>query len=330
MIIQTAFIGDVILATSLVETLNKHKGDQIELDILVRKGNEVLLQGQPGINKVLIWNKKEGKYRQLRKLAKTIRKSQYDRVINLQRFGSTGWLTWRSGGKNKIGFRKNPFAFCYDEKHPHEVGDGTHEIVRNFQLIRSVLPTIEAPEKPKLYPPLAAVEKVHDLIEELDDFYVLAPSSVWFTKQLPFEKWQELIDVFSQHQHHQPTILLIGAPDDFDYLERLKKSVKNKGVINLAGQLNLLESAALISRAKRTFVNDSAPLHLASAMNAPVTAFFCSTVPDFGFGPLSDDQQLVENANNLNCRPCGLHGHKTCPKGHFKCGLDIVLNHVKR
>jgi heptosyltransferase-2 len=69
------------------------------------------------------------------------------------------------------------------------------------------------------------------------------------------------------------------------------------------------------------YVNDSAPLHFASAVNAPVTAVFCSTVPAFGFGPLSDVSFVVETDIPLSCRPCGLHGYKACPLGHFNCSI---------
>ena len=77
--------------------------------------------------------------------------------------------------------------------------------------------------------------------------------------------------------------------------------------------------------ATRNYVNDSGPLHLASSVNAPVTAFFCSTTPNFGFGPLSENSAIVE-VENLDCRPCGLHGHKTCPKGHFECAEKMNVN----
>ena len=99
---------------------------------------------------------------------------------------------------------------------------------------------------------------------------------------------------------------------------------ESDNVINLAGKLSLMQSAALMKNAKRNFVNDSGPLHLASAMNAPVTAFFCSTTPQFGFGPLSDDSKISE-VENLDCRPCGIHGHKECPKGNFRCGNELKI-----
>jgi heptosyltransferase-2 len=64
-------------------------------------------------------------------------------------------------------------------------------------------------------------------------------------------------------------------------------------------------------------------MHLASAVNAPVTAVYCSTTPAFGFGPLSDDSAVVEAIPAPECRPCGLHGYRQCPEGHFKCAETI-------
>ena len=64
-------------------------------------------------------------------------------------------------------------------------------------------------------------------------------------------------------------------------------------------------------------------------MNAPTAAIFCSTIPEFGFGPLSDNSQIIQVSEKLDCRPCGLHGKKACPQGHFKCGFDIQLPLLK-
>jgi heptosyltransferase-2 len=69
-------------------------------------------------------------------------------------------------------------------------------------------------------------------------------------------------------------------------------------------------------------------MHIASAMNAATTAIYCSTVPAFGFGPLSDNSKIVEIKEKLECRPCGLHGHKECPKGHFRCGYLIEVGDI--
>jgi heptosyltransferase-2 len=121
-------------------------------------------------------------------------------------------------------------------------------------------------------------------------------------------------------------LFLIGAPSDKAFLDEIISAAEVHGCLNLAGKLSLLESAYLIKNARQTYVNDSAPMHLASAMNAPVTAFFCSTIPAFGFAPLSEKSVVVETQADLNCRPCGLHGFKECPKGHFDCGTGIQLD----
>jgi len=123
--------------------------------------------------------------------------------------------------------------------------------------------------------------------------------------------------------HPKYNVYLLGAPGDKTLCEEIKKISLFPFVINLAGQLNFLQSAALMEKAVMNYVNDSAPMHFASAVNAPVTAVYCSTVPAFGYGPLSDESHIVETGERLSCRPCGLHGYKACPKGHFKCANDI-------
>src|SRR6185436_6499797 len=113
LIIQTAFIGDVVLATAIIEKLHSDfPGSRI--DFLLRKGNEELLNGHPYLNEVLIWNKKENKTKNLFKLIRIIRQQNYDKVINVQRFFSTGLVTVLSGAKEKIGFDKNPLSLFFD------------------------------------------------------------------------------------------------------------------------------------------------------------------------------------------------------------------------
>jgi heptosyltransferase-2 len=65
-------------------------------------------------------------------------------------------------------------------------------------------------------------------------------------------------------------------------------------------------------------------------MNAPVAAMFFSTVPAFGFGPLSDISFIFETNEHLDCRPCGLHGYKACPRGHFRCSYIDVDEVIER
>jgi heptosyltransferase-2 len=314
LVIQTAFLGDVILATPVFSEL-KRLYPNAHIDSLVKSGNESLLESHQAINEVFIFSKKEGKWKSLISLIRSIRKRKYDVVINLHRFGSSGIITVLSGANETRGFSKNPFSIFFTNRFPHEIGDGTHEVERNLSLIHDLGAAKRV--RPSLFPTPEDFSVVKSYQE--DAYAIVAPASVWFTKQLPKEQWIKLINKLNSK------VYLIGAPADEQLCNEIIEHLPKSDVVNLAGKLTLMQSAALISDAQRTYVNDSGPLHIASAMNAPVTAFFCSTVPEFGFGPLSDDAKIIQIQEKLECRPCGLHGHPVCPKGHFKCGNEISV-----
>ena len=312
LVIQTAFIGDVILATGVIETLHA-KYPEAKIDFLVRKGNHSLLQGHPFINRVLIWDKKK-KWSSLWTVIHAVRRWKYDAVFNLQRFTSSGLITAFSKAPIRVGFRKNPLSFLFTKRVQHLL-DGAHEVERNHELIRPYVGSER--QMPKLYPS----EKDFLLLGGYTDkpFITISPASVWETKKAPESLWLELISLAKEY-----TVYLLGGPQDEELCERIKNNTSHHNIQVLAGKLTLLQSAVLMKSAARNFVNDSGPLHLCSAMNAKVTAVFCSTIPAFGFGPLSEDSVVVETEEKLTCRPCGLHGLKACPKGHFLCGKSIA------
>lgn len=315
LVIQTASIGDVILATPVIEKLHIFFPNA-KIDFLLKKGNEALFDSHPFLNEVLIWNKKESKYKNLVGLIWKIRSKRYDCVINLQRFLSSGIITALSGSPLKIGFDKNPASFVYNKKITHLIHKGTkHETERNLELIRDF--TDETFVNVKLYPGKDQFEKVSAYKQK--PYLTISPASLWFTKQFPDEKWIEFISGIP----HDLVIYFLGSANDSERVNRIMETSAHPEAINLAGKLSFLESAALMRDAKMNFVNDSAPLHLASSVNAPVTAIFCSTIPEFGFGPLSDNAAIVQTSENLSCRPCGLHGFQKCPEKHFKCALTI-------
>jgi heptosyltransferase-2 len=320
LVIQTAFIGDVVLATAVIEKLHQfYPASQI--DFLLRKGNEGLLKNNPFINNVLIWDKKKQKQRNLLRLAFKIRREKYTHVINIHRFATSGFLTCFSGAAYKVGFDKNPLSFCFTKKVAHTISepyssDPIHEVQRNQALISDI--TDATPAMPRLHPSAEDYAMVNPL--QAKPYICIAPSSVWFTKQFPVEKWVSLINALpAAHK-----IYLLGGPGDAPMADAILKDTPGADVESLCGKLNFLQSAALMQGAAMNYVNDSAPLHFSSAVNAPVTAVYCSTVPAFGFGPLSANSRIVEIAERLYCRPCGLHGHKACPEGHFRCALEIT------
>ncbi|HAD11889.1 MAG TPA: heptosyltransferase [Saprospirales bacterium] len=315
LIIQTAFIGDVILATSLVENLHAAYPDA-GIDFLLRKGNEALFEGHPHIRTVFTLDKKKDKYRNIWQLWKGIRQQQYDAVINVHRFAVTGFLAAFSGAKHIAGFDKNPFSQLFDHRAPHILGGGIHETTRNHQLLKGL---VNAPVcRPALYPSAADFARVSSLKQT--PYLCIAPASVWYTKQYPANRW---IDFLRSPANTGKKVYFLGGEEDKRLVDDLLRQCPEVDGLNLAGTLTILQSAALMKDAQMNYVNDSSPMHIASAMNAPVVAIFCSTVPDFGFGPLSDRAYVVETHEHLICRPCGIHGHHSCPKGHFACAMGI-------
>ncbi len=320
LIIQTAFIGDVILTTPLIEKLNRFYPES-DIDILVKKGHEGLLGNNPKINRVLTFDKNHRKYVNLIHLIKDIRKQKYDLAINVQRHLTTGIITAFSGAKMTVGYAKNPLSFLFSRKVEHTISSdpdkSEHEVLRNLKLIEEF--TDSSFEMPKLYPSTADYKKT----QPNKPYYCIAPTSVLFTKEYPIEKWIELI----QKLPSDSIIYLLGAPGDRERCDGIVEKSRVSNITNMAGELSFLESAALMKGARMNFVNDSAPLHIASSVNAPVRAIFCSTTPALGFTPLSDDSMIVETKRSLPCRPCGITGKRECPEGHFLCS-DIDVDDI--
>ena len=280
-----------------------------------------MLQSFPGIKNIILWDKKENKTKHLLQLILKIRKNNYDEVINLQRFFSTGLATVLSSAKSTTGFNKNPFSFLFTRKVKHIIGDGLHETERNLQLIAHL--NGERKLRPILYPSVADFEKTQHY--KTQPYVCIAPTSVWFTKQFPKEQWIKLIQQISKKNESSLKIYLLGGKDDASACQEIIQQSPDAWIENLAGKLSFLQTASLMKDAIMNHVNDSAPLHIASSMNAPVTAYFCSTVPEFGFGPLSDVSIIKQTTEKLTCRPCGLHGYKSCPEKHFKCASTILI-----
>lgn len=329
LVIQTAFLGDVVLATSIMEKLHARFPDA-RIDAVVRKGNEGLFNDHPFLHRLFVWNKQEHRTRNLTKLIGELRKTRYDHIINCQRFFSTGLITVLARGGEKVGYDKNPLSLFFARKVKHVMPDpaevrktkepALHAQVHEVDRLNALIQHLTDHERPlpKLHP--TGTDRAR--VARTRPYVCIAPGSVWFTKQWPEEKWVELIKRLpSEHD-----VLLIGGPTDAAACERIVQGA-GRGEV-MAGRSSLLETAALVEHAHMNYVNDSAPLHVASAMNAPVTAVFCSTVPEFGFGPLNANGRVAAVPVPLTCRPCGIHGYKACPLGHFKCALEIPVSSV--
>ncbi len=162
---------------------------------------------------------------------------------------------------------------------------------------------------------LFALEKINSA----DDIIAVAPGSVWFTKRYPKEKFAEVLRLL---RNKNSKIFLIGGNDDVELGNYLVTHSDNKNIVNTIGKLNVLESAELIRRCRVLLTNDSAPLHIANSVGTRVISMFGATVPQFGFFPYGKDDVILET-EGLVCRPCSIHGGKSCPIGTFICMNNI-------
>lgn len=317
LVIQTASIGDVILATPILESLHKEY-PEASINMLVKKGTEGLFATHQFLGKLYVWDKSHDKLKNLYTILKDVQSERYDLVVNVQRFFLTGLLTAFSRAAHTSGFHKNPFSIFFSRRVKHTIKDGNlHETERNLRLTEHLLS--EKQLIPRLYP--SPQDDARTSQYKTNKFICVAPASLWPTKQFPQEKWIEFMKELPADLY----VYFLGSPADHSLCENIISGSSHPNALNLAGKLKLLETASLQRDAAMNFVNDSAPMHLASSVNAPVTAVFCSTVPSFGFGPLSDNSMVVEVDENLDCRPCGLHGLRECPEKHFKCALNIDI-----
>ena len=322
LVIQTAFIGDTILASHFARAV-KDQYPNAKIHFFLRKGNESVIEGLTSIEKTWIWDKQGGKVWNLLKLIWELRKIHFDMVFNLHRHFNSGLISALVKAPFKSGFKQNPLSFFYHRKINHQIPDprGWHEVQRNLELI----PGFKISENKKKYKPQLPIkqkniEKVFPFVS--DNYFVIAPASVWYTKAWSEEKYRELTAELVK----VGKVYFIGAHSDKELCDRIRKNLFNTE--NLCGALNLLDSAELMKNARRVFVNDSAPLHLASCVNAKTTAIFCSTTAAFGYTPLADDSIVIDVGNTLACRPGGLHGYRACPEGHFKCSVNIEIRQV--
>lgn len=149
-------------------------------------------------------------------------------------------------------------------------------------------------------------------------FIAVAPGSVWATKRWPY---------YAELAAELPgPVVVVGGPDEVGLAQAIVARDPSR-IHSAAGALPLRASAALIELAELLVTNDSAPLHLAGAVQTPVIAIFGPTVPGFGFGPLGATDQIAE-VTHLNCRPCSRHGPMVCPLMHHRCMKDLEVGRV--
>lgn len=333
LIIQTAFIGDTILTTPLIDELAARG----PVDIVTTPVSAGLLQNNPAVRRIFPFDKRDAQrgVRGLWAMARTIRRHRAehdgtaDRAVAYLAQGSprSAALAVLAGVHERIGFATSPARSMYTRRVPYV--ENQHHAARLWLL---AFPTEQRAEpraerlRPRLFPGAAEKAAVNDLLREhgvSGPFIALAPGSVWATKRWPY--YVEL----AQRVATRVPVVVIGGKDDQAHAEAVAAMLPPDRFVSAVGRLSLLASAELIGRARALVSNDSSPTHMASAMGTPTITIFGPTVPDFGFGPLAPRSATLGHTG-LDCRPCDRHGPQRCPLGHWRCMRELGVEDVER
>jgi heptosyltransferase-2 len=334
LVIQTSFLGDMVLTTGLIAELARRG----PVDVVATPASAPLLANNPDVRDVIRYDKRGdarglgGLWRtaeQLRRRANDEGPRKVGAAYMAQGSTRSAVLAIMAGIRERIGFDTSSGRALYTKHVTYR--DDRHHAERLWRLAHPDV-AVDPPRelvRPRLFPGLEEVSQVDGLLESLGDderpLVGLAPGSIWATKRWP--GYPELARLLAPHVR-LVTIGGVGdAPLAAEIVQAARASTSDAKVLDAMGRLSLLASAELVARCRVLVTNDSAPQHLASAMDTPTVAVFGPTVPDFGFGPLASRQAIVGHAA-LPCRPCDRHGPDHCPLGHWKCMVDVPASHV--
>jgi len=310
LVIQTAFLGDVVLTTPLLSALAALHGP---VDVVTTPVAAPLLETHPAVRTVIPYDKRgtDGGWGGMRTLARRLKGEGYARAYLPHRSLRTAALAFLARIPTRIGFAGG-WSFLYTEARPKPRTG--HETVRLMAL---------ADGASGVYPPqLRATPEDAEAAARLIEgpFVAIAPGSIWGSK-----RWPHYAQLAAQLGEHV-AVVVVGGKDDVELGDQIVSAVEPSGrpAVNACGRLTLRESAALIWRANALVTNDSAPLHLATAMGTPVVALFGPTVTELGFGPVRAGDVAL-GIDGLQCRPCSSHGPPRCPLGHHRCMRELTV-----
>jgi heptosyltransferase-2 len=324
LVIQTSFLGDVVLTTPLIARLAQSGA----VDVVTTPAAAALLTGNPDVRRVIPFDKRGAAsgVGGLWRMARSIGPGRAGVAYCAQGSLRSAALAALGGFRERVGFDTSAGRLLYTRRITYRAEQ--HHAERLLRLaVGNDAPVDPADLRPRLFPSTADRDAVDRLLVQAgatsERLIALAPGSIWATK-----RWGGFPPLAAALRAHG-RVVIIGGPDDADLAAAIVNSTPD--AIDTTGSLSLLASAELIRRAAVLVTNDSLPQHLASAVGTRTLTIYGPTVPQFGFGPLAPASATVGHVS-LTCRPCHPHGPAVCPLGHHLCMRDlaeeIVLSHT--
>lgn len=325
LVVQTAFLGDVLLALPLLSALGR-AFPGVRRVLVTTPQAAAVVEGLPHVEDVIVFDKR-GRHRDAtarRALSNELRDMKPDWVLVPHKSFRTAMLVKPIDAPHMVTF-DDAWARRYATDrvaYPWPL----HDADRQLALLRPMLPDDIWTKERIGRLDVCTEEDRHYVRNVLDtegigqDYVVVAPGTVWPTKQWPLEHVRTFIGDLRRNGRQ---VVVVGDAS-------LAGSIDTgSGVVDLCGRTTLRQAAAAIHGARAVVANDSAPIHIASLQGVPVLALFGPTVPEFGFAPYGNHVQVVQRAD-LACRPCSPHGSRLCPIGTHECLRGIRPDTVGR
>ncbi|MCI0706139.1 MAG: lipopolysaccharide heptosyltransferase II [Ignavibacteriae bacterium] len=324
LIVQTAFLGDVVLTLPLAQVLKEYFTSS-KIDMLVVPRSADLIRTHSVLNEALVFDKygADRGVRGFMRLVRRLKERQYGLAVVPHRSMRSALLTFLAGIPLRIGFDKSTGRILFNKTVRYR--KDLHEVERNILLLKAIGIEHSARVLPRLYPSESDRMKVNAILDDLElpntrNLIAVAPGTVWNTKRWLKERYAGLAGLLANEQFD---VVLVGGKEDEGLCEDIRNMNTSSRIYNAAGKLSTLQSAELIRRCQLLVCNDSAPMHFAAAVGTPVVSIFGATVPEFGFAPYGKNDIIVET-RGLKCRPCSKHGGDECPIKTFECMKNIT------
>ncbi|MCD4830011.1 MAG: lipopolysaccharide heptosyltransferase II [Candidatus Cloacimonetes bacterium] len=312
LVVQTAFLGDVILITPLIRGL-KEIFPEARIDALIRPQNAAVLNNNPYIDKLLFFDKSKRRMREFFRVAKAIKTEKYTVAVTPHSSFTTALLLFLGGIKRRVGYNRYLARHFLTDKFPHR--KNVHKTVKNLELLKAF--SDESFDNATEIYPSAEDTLLADKAISNPNTIVFAPGSVWATKRWPAEYYASLAAMLKEKGYE--VVFSGGAAEALLCDEIIAQS--GCRLQNFAGKLSVTQSAAVFRACRLLISNDSGALHIANAVNTPVYAFFGPTVTTLGYYPYKEKDRVFEV--DIACRPCGSHGGRACHMKHFDCMRKI-------
>ena len=317
LIIHTAFIGDIVLSTPLIQKL-KDLYPKSEIDYLTLPTNQSVLYNNPNLNEIILYDKK-GKDKGIKgflKVLKILKQKKYDYAVIPHRFIKSILLAKLAKIPDIVGFDVATGSSLLDKKVHYDMKK--HEVERLLNLVE-----YEGEKIPvRIYPAKENFVKIEKMLtisgytgKKEQKLILVAPGSQRPEKMWPIEKYREVIQKLKKNENY-----FIGITGSKSEKELSLNFEKDKNVIDFRGEISLVEFGALISKADVVVGNDSSPIHIASGFEKPfVIGIFGPGKRSLGFFPWTEKSNVIEDnefyENNIVTIPKKQHKYR---KDYYK------------